>query len=424
MSVRKRTWYTAKDMQRAKARALEAGAAEKEWQEFLPPDAIQHAAWIVDYVDQEGDRHIETFKKKRDADDRENQVGVAVREGTHTAKSKSATIAEAAQAWLDYVKSNGRQRATLHQYGNHMDHISGRIGDIKLANLSATRVNQFRNDLLLGTDKFPAQKPVNARKILTSLKSILTNAQRSGMVAQNVALSVKIETDGREPLEIGKDIPSTEEIRKIIQVLDKLAEEVKLNPKRKKSARLRPALMTIIFTGLRASELRGLRWQDIDLKAGKLTVRQRADKYHEIGRPKTKAGVRTIPLAPHLVNILREWKLACQPGALGLAFPSPKGEIDQYSNLVRKFTQVVRDAGLLDHLGEPKYTGLHSLRHFYASWCINPKDRGGLELPVKVVQSRLGHAKSVMTLDIYGHLFPSTDDGKELAEGERALLGE
>jgi integrase len=70
-----------------------------------------------------------------------------------------------------------------------------------------------------------------------------------------------------------------------------------------------------------------------------------------------------------------------------------------------------------------KYPGLHSLRHFFASWCINRKVDGGLELPAKVVQERLGHSTIAMTLDVYGHLFPREDDGEELAAAERALLG-
>jgi integrase len=70
-----------------------------------------------------------------------------------------------------------------------------------------------------------------------------------------------------------------------------------------------------------------------------------------------------------------------------------------------------------------KYTGLHPFRHFFASWCINRKVDGGLELPAKVVQERLGHASIAMTLDVYGHLFPRGDDAAELAEGEKLLLG-
>ena len=72
--------------------------------------------------------------------------------------------------------------------------------------------------------------------------------------------------------------------------------------------------------------------------------------------------------------------------------------------------------------GKAKYTGLHSFRHFYASWCINRRADGGLELPAKVVQERLGHSSIVMTMDTYGHLFPRGDDGSELAEAERVLL--
>ena len=69
-----------------------------------------------------------------------------------------------------------------------------------------------------------------------------------------------------------------------------------------------------------------------------------------------------------------------------------------------------------------KYTGLHALMHFYASWCINRKQDGGLELPLKNVQVRLGHASIKMTADVYGHLFESQDDAAGLAEAERGLL--
>ena len=61
--------------------------------------------------------------------------------------------------------------------------------------------------------------------------------------------------------------------------------------------------------------------------------------------------------------------------------------------------------------------------HFYASWCINRRADGGLELPLKMVQERLGHATITMTSDRYGHLFPRGDDGSELAAAEAALLG-
>jgi integrase len=72
--------------------------------------------------------------------------------------------------------------------------------------------------------------------------------------------------------------------------------------------------------------------------------------------------------------------------------------------------------------GRAKYLGLHTLRHFYASWCLNRRVDGGLELPIKNVQARLGHAAIALTADRYGHLFPSADDGTELAAAEQAIL--
>ena len=104
-------------------------------------------------------------------------------------------------------------------------------------------------------------------------------------------------------------------------------------------------------------------------------------------------------------------------GELGLVFPAADGSVESYVNTTRHaLVPTLLTAGLA-----AKY-GWHSLRHFYASWCINRKVDGGLELPPKMVQQRMGHASISMTMDVYGHLFPSGDDGSELATAERALL--
>ena len=183
-------------------------------------------------------------------------------------------------------------------------------------------------------------------------------------------------------------------------------------------------LLTAIFTGLRASELRGLRWNDVDLGKAQIHVRQRADKFNAIGKPKSASGQRTIPLPPLVVNTLREWKLACPKSELGLVFPTGTGAIEYHSNIVvRGLAPAQIAAGVVTKDGKAKYTGLHALRHFYASWCINRKEDGGLALPLKVVQHRLRHSTIQMTADIYGHLFPSGDDGAELAAAQAVLLG-
>lgn len=249
-----------------------------------------------------------------------------------------------------------------------------------------------------------------ARKVMSSLKSLLKDAQRRG----NVALAVKrIDADKRaeDQLEIGVAIPTPEEIKAILAAAE---------------PRSRALLMATAFTGLRSSELRGLRWRDVDLKNGELHVRQRADRYGVIGKPKSKAAYRTIPLGPLVLQALREWKLAGPKGKLGLVVPTPSGDgVALHYNVVRLFIVAVRAAELIAADGNPKYSGLHALRHFYASWLINPPERGGQGLAPKVVQQRLGHSSILMTMDTYGHLFPEEKDAyTKLTDAERALLGD
>jgi integrase len=131
-----------------------------------------------------------------------------------------------------------------------------------------------------------------------------------------------------------------------------------------------------------------------------------------------------VPLAPELIAALKEWKLKCpkagEPGAL--VFGGAGGRVLHHSNMRRALDRLMRDAHVVDQHGKAKY-GLHGFRHFFASWCINPKDCGGRELPPKEAQRLLGHSSIVMTLDIYGHLFPGGGDRAELAKASSLLLG-
>jgi integrase len=250
-----------------------------------------------------------------------------------------------------------------------------------------------------------------ARKVLASFRSILIDARGRGTIAHNVAEGVKIAAvkRGNRKLEVGRDIPIPDEVRRILAAAQ--------------DGLWRAFLAVAAFTGLRASELRGLRWSDVDLKTGTVHVRQRADAWGTIGRPKTHTSERAIPVGPHVVNTLREWKLACPKSEQGLVFPGRDGGPVVHKTMQHAgYWPAQSAAGMVDAKGKPKYPGLHALRHFFASWCINRRQDGGLELPSKVVQERLGHSTIVMTSDTYGHLFPRGDDAKELAAAEQALL--
>src|SRR6476660_1407170 len=98
----------------------------------------ERIAWIADYFDQEGKRHIKTFEKKKDATAWLVTARGEVARGVHTPDSTSITVAEAAEVWIDRGKLEKLERSTLRQYRNHVDlHIvPSRIGTEKLARLS------------------------------------------------------------------------------------------------------------------------------------------------------------------------------------------------------------------------------------------------------------------------------------------------
>jgi integrase len=378
MSVRKREWTTRR------------GEAKE--------------AWIADYTDGTGKRHIQTFAQKKKADAFAAKVKVDINAGTHVALDNELTIAGVAEKWIKGVEADGKERATIRQYRQHANlHIVPRIGAVKLAKLTRGHVEHFRDGLLAG-DK-ALSRPM-ARKVFTSLKSML-KAVHCSHLADNVKIN-GTKRDKRK-LEDGRDIPTPAEIKRLVDAA-------------KDKPRLNTILKVAALTGLRASELRGLRWSDVDLKTGELHVRQRADRFNNIGAPKTDSSRRTVPFGTDLALALKQWKLACPKGEHNLVFPTSTGAIDHHKNMLRALEPVMKSAGVVTKGGKPKY-GLHSLRHFFASWCINPRDRGGRELPAKVVQQWLGHSSITMTLDIYGHLFPTGSDRTEITESERALLG-
>lgn len=415
MSVRRRTWTDGK-------------GAEK-------------SAWVVDYVDTKGKRRLKTFKLKKEADSFASNAAVEVEQGVHVADRDTVTVEEAAKLWLKRARRRV-ERGTLVQYRQHVDlHIAPFIGSTLLSKLTVPTVSAFEDTLL---DE--GRSPQMVRKVMVTLGSVVADAQERGLVIRNAVRdrgrarskgsAKRAEKRQKGRLKVGVDIPAPEEVRAILAAL---------------SGRWKPLIMTAIFTGLRASELRGLCWKDVDLERAEIHVHQRADRFNDIGRPKSEAGERTVPLPPTVVTTLKEWRLSCPRPRTGvedadgnpvleeirpeqLVFPNRLGKVETLSNIMKRgFMPAQIRAGVAVATGETgkdgkpvmvaRYTGLHSLRHFYASWLINRREDGGLGLPPKMVQERLGHSSIALTMNTYSHLFPRTDDASELASAEAALLG-
>jgi integrase len=263
---------------------------------------VEKSAWVIDYFDQSGVKRRKTFATKKQAVDWATTALHEVKQGIHTPASTSVTVARAGALWIEDCEAEGLERSTVLQRRQHMKlHITPFIGNYRLCDLSTPTIYQLDAQLRDGKRSLAMR-----RKIITSVKTLLAFCQKRALVAQNVALPVKIKADDRAeqgPLREGVDYPSRAQMKLL---MDNVKE------------RWRPLLVVAMFTGMRASELRGLPWSDVDLDHGVIHVRQRADRWNTIGKPKSKAGKRDIPLAPIVVNTLREWKVSCPASALDL----------------------------------------------------------------------------------------------------------
>ena len=366
---------------------------------------LQHQAWLVDYRDASGKRRAKQFARKKDAETWATQAVWEVAKGIHTPDSQSLTVKQAGDLWVGKAKAEGLERATVENYQRILDrHIAPFIGAERLSRLTMPMVRTFADSLLADRSR------PTASRALHHLRMILTEAQRRGLIAQNVAVGVRLGKAAREKERVV--IPAKEELQAMIKASDE---------------DLRPFLLTAIFTGLRSSELRGLRWSDVDLKKGCVTVTQRADRYNVIGPPKSEAARRTVPLPPLVATELKKWKLRCPQSSLNLAFPAPEGGVLHYKNfMTRRFFPMQVQAGVTLEIGreengapviKPKY-GLHDLRHAAASAWIKQR------IDLKRLQTWMGHSSIQVTLNVYGHLIEDeSGDAALAAAAQRELLG-
>src|SRR6516164_8274123 len=166
-----------------------------------------------------------------------------------------------------------------------------------------------------------------------------------------------------------------------------------------------------LATGLRRSEALALRWRDVDLDAGRLTVEQALEQTATHGirikGPKTRHGRRTISLPAHIVAELRShWRAQQEQRlALGMGKSPLDGFVLAAIDGRPQSPDTISTAWgrAMDEIGMPEIT-LHSLRHTHASMLI----AAGMD--ILTISRRLGHANPTITLSVYGHLIHGTDN--------------
>jgi integrase len=379
-------------------------------------------SWQVDYKDQGGKRRSKQFPTKTAAINHETTVRGQIAAGTHVADSQSITVSQAGDLWLRRAEVEKLEASTQRQYRQHLDlHIKPLIDTTKLSRLTKPAVEQFR-DQLLATRSRPL-----TRAILTSLKGVVKEAHRRGLVGHNPASDAEVRVSKRDRTTVA--IPSKAELREMIAKSAELwpitrVEQTRPGEQRVVAISWRPLLLCAIFGGLRASELRGLVWDHVDLEAGVVQVRGRADFRNHLGAPKSAASARDVPMSPLLRNTLREWRLACPVTTINLVFPTTTGNFHTSSGLYRHYWAPLQIALGLVELAEedgelverPKYK-FHALRHAAASLFIEQN------WTPKKVMTVMGHSSIQVTYDRYGHLWKSPeDDLQAMAQIEARLL--
>ena len=151
-----------------------------------------------------------------------------------------------------------------------------------------------------------------------------------------------------------------------------------------------------MYAGLRRGELRALRASDIDLASGVIRVERSVDDKAGVGQTKGRTK-RSVPIPDLLRQRLREHLMASGRRNDDLLFGSTPVSPFAPSRVTERADNAWKTAGL-------ERITLHECRHTYASYAI----AAGVNL--KALSTFMGHAKIAITLDLYGHLLPGSED--------------
>ncbi|BAQ15606.1 tyrosine-type recombinase/integrase [Methyloceanibacter caenitepidi] len=300
------------------------------------------------------------------------------------------TVSEFFDRWLaDYAKPKVSAK-TFERYREMIDgHIRPALGTYMLPKLAPLHIQSFYSHALArgrkdGKGGLSAQSVVHFHRVL---HKALAQAVKWQLLARNPVDAVEPPRAERKEMRALDE----EETAKLLGLLD--------------GNRLYAPVFLAVTTGLRRGEILGLRWSDMDLEAGTLTVVQSLEQTKDglkFKAPKTHRSRRSIALPAMTVEVLRahraaqaEERLALGPAyeENGLVCPRPGGGSWAPDAFSTAFAAFVRRSGM-------KPFRFHDLRHSHATHLL----RAGVH--PKVVSERLGHSSVGITLDTYSHVLP------------------
>lgn len=300
------------------------------------------------------------------------------------------------ERWLP-VQETRLRKSTYESYRRNIElHVVPGLGRRKLDQLTPEDIDLFYAALLRnGRKKRPGEKgparglaPKTVHNIHVMLNKALSDAARKGTVVRNVvALADAPSLQARKRPEV-----KAWEVDQLVAFLDAIA-----------AHRMAPAFRFAAHTGMRRGEVLGVRWRDIDLHEGRVSVRQAlVSVNYEISISDVKTGTsrRTIDIDADVVQVLRDWRKTrseerdgVAPAPDDLVFVKPDGTSMHPDIFSQLFDRTVAK------LDVPSIS-LHDLRHTHATLLL----KAGVN--VKVVSERLGHANIAFTMNVYQHVLP------------------
>jgi integrase len=304
------------------------------------------------------------------------------------------TFALAAESWLATRGSLGGK--TQANYRGIIEYrINPQFGDRQIGTITASEIVTWLNSLQSASENRSPLSPGTARNILRVMRSVFATAVRDRKVAHNPAAELN---NQEKPSYTPADrVPLTAvEVERLAQVFDEIDAD------NNHTSNFGLLVRFAARSGMRAGELAGLTWSNVDLGKGEVHVRQsvsRVGTTDTLTPPKTRKSRRTIPLGSSLTAMMK-----AEAARTGARF-TPQAYVfgaqaDRTSPMtwsrdfyLPHFKAAAVQAGLATSLR------FHDLRHTCASLLI----RAGI--PIESVSAHLGHSSPAITWKVYAHLY-------------------
>lgn len=349
--------------------------------------------WVGSITLENGKRKVFYGKRQQEVIEKLKTALYEQQQGALPTMATKQTVAQFLQVWLESSQVQSRRPRTYERYEEVVRlHIVPTLGRYQLQKLTAQQVQAFYAEKLKA-----GLSPTTVDTFHNVLHSALKTAKKWKLVAENVCDFV--------------DSPRTERYE---------AQPLTLEQSRRllASAHGQPieAILTLtLATGMRLGELMGLKWQDIDMKAGTLhlqrilsrvpTKLQRDGKKGYVeAAPKTKKSRRPLIIAPFALEVLKQHRERQQEAKKkagdrwienDYVFCTSIGtRLNPYYSIQKPLKLLLKEAELPN-------VRFHDLRHSAATLLM------GMGVHPKIVQEILGHSNISITMDLYSHVLPT-----------------